>query len=233
MSEDPKLFDAGDYNLFRYCHNDPIDNTDPMGTDAEPNGDGTYHFVIRSDVVVANIIGSYVINKSSGTALQCAGAAQNLTGTRTPDGILHDAPSARHSGWTRGASVTKDTPNGTLVARRWENGVYPNKNVKEYNAEAVKKDPSIINHAGVKMGWDDSKKMAIILDQWQGEGGSLQKRPYNPKTEDWAVVNAKSPYDSQPSNSDFNLDQAIKKGTQEAQSAASALIHTKPEEQRQ
>ena len=31
MSEDPKLFDAGDYNLFRYCHNDPIDFTDPMG----------------------------------------------------------------------------------------------------------------------------------------------------------------------------------------------------------
>jgi hypothetical protein len=33
MSEDPKLFDAGDYNLFRYCHNDPIDMTDPMGLD--------------------------------------------------------------------------------------------------------------------------------------------------------------------------------------------------------
>jgi hypothetical protein len=31
MSEDPKGFDAGDYNLFRYCHNDPIDFTDPMG----------------------------------------------------------------------------------------------------------------------------------------------------------------------------------------------------------
>ena len=31
MSEDPKLFDAGDYNLFRYCHNDPIDFTDAMG----------------------------------------------------------------------------------------------------------------------------------------------------------------------------------------------------------
>jgi len=31
MSEDPKLFNAGDYNLFRYCHNDPIDFTDPMG----------------------------------------------------------------------------------------------------------------------------------------------------------------------------------------------------------
>jgi RHS repeat-associated protein len=31
MSEDPKLFDAGDYNLFRYCHNDPEDLIDPMG----------------------------------------------------------------------------------------------------------------------------------------------------------------------------------------------------------
>jgi RHS repeat-associated protein len=31
MSEDPKLFDAGDYNLFRYCANDPLDKTDPMG----------------------------------------------------------------------------------------------------------------------------------------------------------------------------------------------------------
>jgi hypothetical protein len=36
MSEDPKLFEAGDYNLFRYCHNDPLDRTDPMGlTDIE------------------------------------------------------------------------------------------------------------------------------------------------------------------------------------------------------
>src|SRR4029453_8354628 len=35
MSEDPKLFDAGDYNLFRYCHNDPIDMTDPMGLEGE------------------------------------------------------------------------------------------------------------------------------------------------------------------------------------------------------
>jgi hypothetical protein len=32
MSEDPKGFDAGDYNLFRYVHNDPADLTDPMGT---------------------------------------------------------------------------------------------------------------------------------------------------------------------------------------------------------
>jgi hypothetical protein len=31
MNEDPKLHDAGDPNLFRYCKNDPMDLTDPMG----------------------------------------------------------------------------------------------------------------------------------------------------------------------------------------------------------
>jgi hypothetical protein len=36
MSEDPKGFDAGDYNLFRYCGNDPEDRTDPTGLQA-PN----------------------------------------------------------------------------------------------------------------------------------------------------------------------------------------------------
>ncbi len=34
MSEDPKGFDAGDYNLFRYCGNDPEDRVDPMGLNA-------------------------------------------------------------------------------------------------------------------------------------------------------------------------------------------------------
>ena len=38
MSEDPKLFDAGDYNLFRYCHNDPIDLTDATGTETNMAG---------------------------------------------------------------------------------------------------------------------------------------------------------------------------------------------------
>jgi RHS repeat-associated protein len=31
MSEDPKLFDAGDNNFFRYVGNDPVDRVDPMG----------------------------------------------------------------------------------------------------------------------------------------------------------------------------------------------------------
>jgi RHS repeat-associated protein len=35
MQPDPKEFGAGDYNLYRYCHNDPVNRSDPFGLDAE------------------------------------------------------------------------------------------------------------------------------------------------------------------------------------------------------
>jgi RHS repeat-associated protein len=31
MQPDPKEFAAGDYNLYRYCHNDPVNRSDPTG----------------------------------------------------------------------------------------------------------------------------------------------------------------------------------------------------------
>ena len=31
LQPDPKGFGAGDYNLYRYCHNDPINKSDPLG----------------------------------------------------------------------------------------------------------------------------------------------------------------------------------------------------------
>lgn len=44
MSEDPKGFDAGDYNLFRYVGNDPINKTDPMGEDWGDVQEAVYSF---------------------------------------------------------------------------------------------------------------------------------------------------------------------------------------------
>jgi RHS repeat-associated protein len=31
LQPDPKEFSAGDYNLYRYCHNDPVNHSDPTG----------------------------------------------------------------------------------------------------------------------------------------------------------------------------------------------------------
>ncbi|MEN3369910.1 MAG: hypothetical protein V7609_2053 [Verrucomicrobiota bacterium] len=33
LQPDPKEFGAGDYNLYRYCHNDPVNKSDPLGLD--------------------------------------------------------------------------------------------------------------------------------------------------------------------------------------------------------
>jgi RHS repeat-associated protein len=55
MSEDPKLFDAGDYNLFRYCHNDPLDLTDPMGLESPAWAQAIIPGQIEWDNAVANV----------------------------------------------------------------------------------------------------------------------------------------------------------------------------------
>ncbi len=31
LQPDPKEFEAGDYNIYRYCHNDPVNRSDPLG----------------------------------------------------------------------------------------------------------------------------------------------------------------------------------------------------------
>lgn len=35
LQPDPKEFAAGDYNLYRYCGDDPVDRSDPLGLTIE------------------------------------------------------------------------------------------------------------------------------------------------------------------------------------------------------
>ena len=42
LQPDPKQFDAGDYNLYRYCHNDPVNKSDPTGLTLTSTGGGDW-----------------------------------------------------------------------------------------------------------------------------------------------------------------------------------------------
>ena len=42
MQPDPIQFAAGDYNLYRYCHNDPVNRVDPSGLTATMQGGGDW-----------------------------------------------------------------------------------------------------------------------------------------------------------------------------------------------
>jgi hypothetical protein len=76
LQPDSKEFSAGDYNLYRYCHNDPVNKSDPFGlkfidcdaeiVDAVPGMFGKTEFALQAGVGV-------VFDKNAGTfSLQVA-----------------------------------------------------------------------------------------------------------------------------------------------------------------
>lgn len=86
MSEDPIGFDAGDYNLFRYCHNDPLDLTDPMGLEV-----GFWESLIpvwgeRQQAIDAASEGDYGM-----AAFHTAMAMADVSGVKAVGGILAKA----------------------------------------------------------------------------------------------------------------------------------------------
>jgi RHS repeat-associated protein len=44
LQPDPKQFEAGDYNIYRYCHNDPVNRSDPFGLETKiyPGGESEW-----------------------------------------------------------------------------------------------------------------------------------------------------------------------------------------------
>jgi RHS repeat-associated protein len=69
MQPDPKEFAAGDYNLYRYCHNDPVNKSDPTGleftdrdvelVEALPGMFGKTEFSLKAGVGVVENKGTF------------------------------------------------------------------------------------------------------------------------------------------------------------------------------
>ncbi len=182
MSEDPKLFDAGDYNLFRYCHNDPIDNVDPMGLESPAWAEAIIPGQVESDNAVANWqAGNY--GTAAGWAATMVAQQFLAVGTlgasmraqqpskqrvsRWPSGRLRRAPLHAHSIlWAR---------SNTLWARRAKASsgtISSNKPQGMWNGSAVKLStiPTILSACRQRYA---SKSALIILRNRRSLAGKL------------------------------------------------------------
>src|SRR5204862_6096626 len=126
MSEDPKLFDAGDYNLFRYCHNDPIDNVDPMGLEGE--------VYLYRDVADRSSSGNYVITENG---------KQLYVGRANVNAFMKDDRGNQTRGIPKGNYTLqpKQTdgvyPKGQPAITGREPGLKPGQPTKDYKPDSV------------------------------------------------------------------------------------------------
>ena len=188
LQSDPSGFDAGDMNLFRYCGDDPVDRTDPMGLDAV-SYDENYNYFRQSPYLNRTFLQGSYINVRSNHRLdqQCAKGGQFMAGTMFRNGI-HGVPTTHNSvtdmpQWFQGPKIGANT-NGLLVARGFINGVYPSLSPQQTKEHYGPKQA--INHVGIQTAYDKKTGIATIFDQAKGK--ALGYTPINTKKEDWHVV---------------------------------------------
>jgi RHS repeat-associated protein len=111
MQPDPKQFAAGDYNLYRYCHNDPVNRSDPLGLEllgdnvpfekvdfvTIPGGEkyGAISWALRPNLTTQSVAGGYtagirgldVVIKKAQIATRVKIKGEPVARTRTPDMI--------------------------------------------------------------------------------------------------------------------------------------------------
>lgn len=173
--------------------NDPLDRVDPMGLDAIPDSDGSYHFELRSDFNPQSLLGTLVSSRTTGKCYQCLGAAQFLTGTRTSNGVVHDAP--RHGDLYQGEKVSAATPNGTMIATGFRDGKYPSESKL---TDAQKAAGVTLNHTIIKTGFDPNSQDVTGIGQNASRYKTIQSETHNVNDgAGWYVVRSQKPMDAQ------------------------------------
>ena len=77
--------------------------------------------------------------------------------------------------------------------------ISPNRGVKEYTREELARG-AVINHAGIKVGFNAKANEVVVLDQnGQGKGGALHASTYKVDQGSWSIVNSKLPSREEPS----------------------------------
>jgi uncharacterized protein RhaS with RHS repeats len=92
LQPDPKEFAAGDYNLYRYCHNDPVNRNDPMGLDAptvivkDPERKSVIEAHVK-DLLKIPAFGQHFDNTKKNNVMRDAQSSENKTLGRSPNGL--------------------------------------------------------------------------------------------------------------------------------------------------
>jgi RHS repeat-associated protein len=175
-SEDPKLFDAGDYNLFRYCDNDPLDRTDPMGLDFKDDYEGRADkFYLSPNPVVRSGEDFYGITPGQAT-VRVTPAGNNLVLQKYDVWIGQRQIATKTRAWgarrERAIEATKEHEEKHVAK------------AKEIHDRYAKLINQVIGHVGAG---EDAGKAASIKDRELREEFGREWRSHEPKSE-WSDI---------------------------------------------
>jgi RHS repeat-associated protein len=192
LQADPVGFEGDGNNLYRYCGNNSVTSSDPMGLDAVPHG-GYYTYVAYWPW--NRLVGSHIVNGREW--LQCAGAARFLGGGYV-NNVYFNMPITRY--WYQGAMLSTATAPGTVVATGWVGGRYPSAPPSAYSDPNSPLYGQTINHTLVLGYWDEDNNAHLFS---QNPDGPIQEKVVN-EDDAWRynevyVGKSHGPYEGTPS----------------------------------
>ena len=189
LSRDP-LGEEGGINLYGYVGNNPVNNVDPLGLDAEAAG-GAYNFQVNPSHFGAKTLqgvfngmnGKYVNHPNPKYSGQCATGAQAMTGAPGKDGLWRDAAPGSKDNWYQGPSVESGAVKpGTMIGYNWPGGHYGGTD----------------GHTAIYAGYDSKTGQHVMFNQNNPLGNSFTKSTI-PNPSEFFEVRSIVPYDKAPS----------------------------------
>ena len=165
MSEDPKLFDAGDFNLFRYCHNDPIDFTDPMGLDTMANAMAIAEAIVPGQYEYNQMVASF----QSGNYGNAAGWGVTWVSSAVV-GVVSGTTSTRAQAGFRAARAAMAERQIAGVIGKFKNSPNYLHVAENLRAQAFDVPPSIFAKLSETQQWAANQK---FLDRAIARGGDF------------------------------------------------------------
>src|SRR5581483_7414367 len=216
MSEDHKLGDTGDYNLFRYCHNDPIDFTDPLGLwEWSDVAEATYSFFTAGGRATFDAQSKY------GDTTGKFAVQQGKQATRDYGLNPQAGEAVRHEVWQSELARKHGEYNARKIGDAHE--IFKSKDAQDSKRDQYHNELGREN-AKTSRSRDDSLQKA--KHDW--ESGRAAKDKFDPRIEKGNETKADARTQKPPDASSVEQG-AIEQGKDKAKEHSSNMIHSKPD----